>query len=340
VAAFFSVGVTTFNRRDFLKEALSSILMQTFQDYEVIVGNDYPQERLCGDLLGLSDQRIRFINYAQNQGELRNMNHLLEESRGRYFTWLADDDLFAPDFLETVHAALVEFQYPPCVFTAYAKGKTFQSKGEVRRGAARLYTGSEFVKHYLNQQLKVIGCYGVFEREYIRRAGGVEQLGTGFAPYSDNLLAIRAGLLDRVAYINAPLVFYRTHEGSVSYTSGNVVAYTSAQEDLFRKSLPVLQFAGNSDAFQSNLFFLMKWCLRDFSSVVRKAGGISMREAGSYLRFVGRHLGLLRGSTHYWQAIGLVCKMVLRIVHDGGTAKLRRSTRIGRLLDSEQPRVL
>ena len=38
---FFSIGVTTYNRKELLKQTLISIINQTFTDFEVIVGNDY-----------------------------------------------------------------------------------------------------------------------------------------------------------------------------------------------------------------------------------------------------------------------------------------------------------
>jgi glycosyltransferase involved in cell wall biosynthesis len=48
VTPLFSIGVTTYMRRDLRKECLSSILQQAFRDLEIIVGNDYPEEKLSG----------------------------------------------------------------------------------------------------------------------------------------------------------------------------------------------------------------------------------------------------------------------------------------------------
>jgi len=138
---FFSIGVTTYDRKDLLKETLASIVQQRFTDFEVLVGNDFTQESLCGDSVGVQDPRVQFLNHPENLGELRNMNLLLTRSRGRYFTWLADDDLYAPDFLLAVHSALVRFEFPPCVFTSYDSGGTFEppvAKGEWKYITTRL----------------------------------------------------------------------------------------------------------------------------------------------------------------------------------------------------------
>ena len=321
---FFSIGVTTYNRRELLKETLASVLRQRFTDYEVLVGNDFTQEPLSAQSLGVKDPRIQLLNHLENLGELKNMNLLLAQSRGRYFTWLADDDLYAPDFLLAAHSALVKFGFPPCAFTAYYSGKTFEPPVLGGEWPMDLYSGGEFLDLYLSRRLLAIGCYGVFERDYLSRTGGMEPLGNSFSPYSDNLLAIRAGLLDRVTYVNAPLVFYRTHPGSVSYTSGDVGAFLSAQDDLFRKSLVIFRDVKLSDRFAVCLYYLLRWCMVDFSSAVRKGGGIGIRQAIAYARFAFTHINLLRGSPHYWPGLALLGKTALRIARDVAKARVRQ----------------
>lgn len=322
---FFSIGVTTYKRTELLKETLSSILRQTFTDYEVIVGNDYTQEAISGNRLGLADRRIRFVNHGQNLGEMRNMNFLLEVSRGRYFTWLADDDMYAPDFLLTVYATLVRFGYPPCVFSSYMMGATYSADRENGLvGEQRLLTGRQFLQQYLVRSLKTQGCYGVFEIQYLRRIGGMEQLGNGFSPYSDVLLAIRSGLLQKVVYIDAPLIFFRTHEESISHTSPDLDAYCSAHEDLCRKCVTIFGSEGLRDDFCSNLYLLLRWCIGDLAAVVRRSGSINGRQLIAYLIFANGYMRFLRGSILYWKAVGLLIKTMLGFVLGIGKGMLRQ----------------
>ena len=51
------------------------------------------------------DPRIRFVNHPTNLREVGNMNALLREATGRYFTWLFDDDLYEPGFLKAAYDA-------------------------------------------------------------------------------------------------------------------------------------------------------------------------------------------------------------------------------------------
>ena len=93
-----------------LRACVLSILGQSFQDFELLLGNDDPSNPLDEDQLGLSDEKIKIYNHQNNIGELANLNFLLAHSRGRYFTWLGDDDAYYETFLES---AMLAFQDNP-----------------------------------------------------------------------------------------------------------------------------------------------------------------------------------------------------------------------------------
>jgi hypothetical protein len=253
-----------------------------------------------------------------------NMNSLLRMARGQYFTWLADDDLYLPNFLQAMYEALVKFEFPPCGFTSYMSGTSYPEKIETPVVKGQLFEGRKFLRMYLTRTLKTQGCYGVFEGEYLRRIGGIEQLGNGFSPYSDVLLAIQSGLLERVVYIDAPLIFFRTHEGSISYTSPDFEAYYSAHEDLCRKCIDIFSRERLCEDFQSNLFLLLRWCIKDIGTVARRSGSINGRQAITYLIFVRRYVNLLRGSIFYWKTIGILIKTIVRFVLSISKARLSR----------------
>lgn len=309
---FFSIGVTTYDRVSMLVETLSSILTQTFEDFEVIVGNDNPDRIISGEVLGIDDTRIRFVNYAENLGELGNMNSLLNISRGKYFTWLADDDLYTPDFLRRIYETLVTFDFPLCAFTSYMViGPNYSGKSqECPVGGSQLLTGRQFLRKYLEHSVRVIGCYGVFDSQYLRKTGGIEQLGNGFSPYSDNLLVIKAGLLEKVVYINAPLIFYRTHEGSISLVSTDVDAYSTAQADLLSKSVNVFRSHVLNEDFKFNLFLLLKWCMEDYFAVMRRSGKLQWQKLLSYLVFLVGYIKVLQNYRYQIMVMAIViCNM-------------------------------
>ncbi|MGV8081432.1 MAG: glycosyltransferase family 2 protein [Syntrophales bacterium] len=313
----FSIGVTTYNRIDLLKECLRSILRQEYCDFEVIVGNDYPQQPISEKLLEIEDPRIRLVNHPENIGPIHNANSLLAMANGRYFTWLADDDMHLPTFLQVVYDCFRTHDTISCVFSSYIQGEYLPECKASSNNRVELLSGYDFLNRYLSRDFRVIGCYGVFQTETLQRMGGMEHLGNGhFSPYADNLLAIKAGGMNQILYIHDDLVFFRTHESSASYGNANIEIYRTAQRDLLSKSIEILKNTGGNGVFQVNLFRLLQWCILDFESVVRRSEAIGVRHAGAYLSFVNQYLPYLKGSPYYGQTLRMVLRIVMKYVRD------------------------
>ncbi|OQY48969.1 MAG: hypothetical protein B6242_00825 [Anaerolineaceae bacterium 4572_78] len=318
-APLFSIGVTTYNRPKLLKETLISILTQTQSDFEVIIGNDFVEQPISKETLGMHDPRLRIINYPQNLGEFENMNTLLAKSKGRYFTWLGDDDMYLPTFLENIHQALTKFDFPSCVFTTFISGATppdnmcdfhtAQPEGE-------LISGRQFLQRYLNRSIQVQGLWGVFDREYITRLGGIKLLCNEFHHplYGDNLLAIQCGLLEKLVYIDAPLVFFRTHEKSVSWTTSDLGAYITAQENLWQESMTIFRHESLADDFESNLSLLFKWSIRDILAVVRRSQKVNIPQIKMYLSLLRKYMKFLKSPRFYWQTRMYEVRITLRLI--------------------------
>ncbi len=100
-----TVGVSTFNRKDYLRESLESLQNQTFHDFEIIVvddgSTDGTREMIRRDFPG-----IRYL-YQENQGDAAAKNKVAAHARGRYLVFNDSDDLFLPDALERLYAPLV-----------------------------------------------------------------------------------------------------------------------------------------------------------------------------------------------------------------------------------------
>ncbi|MGZ3687852.1 MAG: glycosyltransferase family 2 protein [Bdellovibrionota bacterium] len=302
-----SIGVTTYRRPELLQECLRSILEQQFGDFEVLIGNDDVSGPLSLEQLGIRDPRVRLINRPKNLGELGNMNALLSEGRGENFTWLADDDLFCPGFLGGVSQALKSHPGLKCVFSSYASGEKYgEVAAEPIQASAEILKGREFLRRYLRLELKALGCYGVWDTEYLRSIGGMEKLGSGFSPYSDSLLVIRAGALPEVGYLAAPLIFFRTHPQSISNSSADIEAYMSAQRDFCERCLEVFRIPELNEDFDANLYQLLShWCIEHFYSVLGRSRSLHLEVWGKYLRFVAGYARLLHGDRILLGARGL-----------------------------------
>jgi hypothetical protein len=93
-----TVLVPTFNRRLFLREALASVVAQTYANFEAIVVNDGGVS--VRDVVdGFADPRLALIERKENRGVAASLNEALGRARGTYVAYLGDDDLYYPNHL-------------------------------------------------------------------------------------------------------------------------------------------------------------------------------------------------------------------------------------------------
>lgn len=252
----------TYNRHDLLKQALDSVASQEFTDFEVIIGNDYTGEVLTSELLGITDPRIRIINHPRNLREVGNMNALLSEARGRYFTWLFDDDLFAPGFLQAAHAILSQTDFPQALFSSYhvIDDNLKILNSAPASGRLKLFSGSEFLSEYCAGRLAIISTTGLFDTVALREyAGVVEELcDSAIGLYCEYLLLVRCAALKRIAYLDTPLVVFRAHADSWGGSNMDLGIYPAAGLNLLRRSSEVLGGNGLTDATAPILLGLAK----------------------------------------------------------------------------------
>jgi glycosyltransferase involved in cell wall biosynthesis len=94
-----SVIIPTYNRSRWLPDAIESILIQTYDNIEIIVVNDGSTDDTEKILEPYRD-RIRYI-YKENGGPGAAVNKGISVSTGQYIARLDDDDLFLPEKLES-----------------------------------------------------------------------------------------------------------------------------------------------------------------------------------------------------------------------------------------------
>lgn len=114
-----SVIVPTYNRPDRLREALQSILAQTFQDFEIIVVNDGETD-VSPVIDALSHGgRITHVKHARNAGLAASRNTGVRLSRGTYIAYLDDDDRYYPNHLAILVQALQQGEFKAAYTDAF-----------------------------------------------------------------------------------------------------------------------------------------------------------------------------------------------------------------------------
>ena len=83
-----------YNNSRFILEAIQSVLIQTFEDLELIVVDDASTDGSVALIESCQDSRIRLIKNRTNRGIAAVRNQLLDLACGRYLTSLDGDDLY------------------------------------------------------------------------------------------------------------------------------------------------------------------------------------------------------------------------------------------------------
>lgn len=102
-----SVIIPAYNQGHYLSQAIQSVLDQTCQDFEIIVVDDGSTDHTRQVAQSFTDLRVRYV-YKTNGGLSSARNAGIRHAAGRFLTYLDSDDLFLPEKLSLLLAALQE----------------------------------------------------------------------------------------------------------------------------------------------------------------------------------------------------------------------------------------
>jgi glycosyltransferase involved in cell wall biosynthesis len=97
-----SVVLPTYDRPGFLKQAISSVVKQTYDAVELIVVDDHSPEPASTVVQQFNDTAIdiRYIRHSENRGANTARNTAIKASNGEYIAFLDDDDQWKPTKIE------------------------------------------------------------------------------------------------------------------------------------------------------------------------------------------------------------------------------------------------
>ncbi|MBU1122947.1 MAG: glycosyltransferase family A protein [Candidatus Omnitrophota bacterium] len=103
---FFSVIIPTYNRAQFLKIAIDSVLSQTFSDFELIIiddgSDDKTQKLIASYYKHIPSTKMRYT-YQQNKGVSAARNNGITQAQGNYICFLDSDDRFQTEKLQIMY---------------------------------------------------------------------------------------------------------------------------------------------------------------------------------------------------------------------------------------------
>ena len=205
-----SVIIPLYNKEDFIKEAVSSVLAQSFTNFELIIINDGSTDGSLSIVNTLDDERVKIIS-TENQGVGAARNLGIQNSINDWVAFLDADDYWQSSFLEELVKAMND----------YPSNKIFVT------GRSRIY--KDTIERYQNKYLpvdgttkainyyKIISKYlppinssnTIINKTYILENKGFNK---NIKQYEDHDLWIRLCVNQPVVMVNKPLSFYRKTE--------------------------------------------------------------------------------------------------------------------------------
>jgi glycosyltransferase involved in cell wall biosynthesis len=127
-----SVIIPTYNRGYIVRQAIESVLEQTFKDFEILIIDDGSTDNTREVIQGISDMRVKYL-YKKNGGVANAINYGIANSKSEYIGILASDDLWPPEFLEIMKEKLDGNKDVGIAYTAvthrYPDGEEIKSYG-------------------------------------------------------------------------------------------------------------------------------------------------------------------------------------------------------------------
>jgi glycosyltransferase involved in cell wall biosynthesis len=216
----FSVVIPLYNKENFISEILHSVLAQSYADFEVIVVDDCSTDKSTDKVNAISDHRIRVVIHRQNKGLSASRNTGIKESKSQYIAFLDADDLWKPEFLETIDF-LIE---------RYPEASLFGTKYEVN------LDGQKVIEYAFN--IKEFDEHGIIPNffDYSRN----------YALYNQSCFCAKKEVFEKVGYYNEKV----NYSEDVDF---NIRAYAEHSLAYFNKALATYFMVSENQITQGSL---------------------------------------------------------------------------------------
>lgn len=102
---FFTIIIPTYNRALFIKNAIETVLNQTFKNFELVIIDDGSTDNTKNIVTNIRDIRIIY-HYQENQERSAARNKGISLAKGKFVCFLDSDDGFYNNHLETLYSLI------------------------------------------------------------------------------------------------------------------------------------------------------------------------------------------------------------------------------------------
>jgi glycosyltransferase involved in cell wall biosynthesis len=210
-----SIIMPLYNAAAHVREAIGSILYQTYRDFELLVIDDGSTDDGPDIVRSFDDSRIRLIGGGANAGPASARNRGVSEARGRAIAFFDSDDIALPDMLGTVFG---------CIEGGYEIIAGWYDEIEGKGEATGRSSKSRLAPDKIASAMLFRNCIGtsglLMKRECLDGQLFDEslKLASDYDMWARLIVGRRALLLPRV------LVHYRSHPDNLTHRKADVAA--------------------------------------------------------------------------------------------------------------------
>jgi len=213
VKPLVSIVIPVYNGCNYIREAIDSALMQTYDCIEVIVVNDGSDDFDETERIALSfGDKIRYFS-KPNGGVSSALNMGIDNMRGEYFSWLSHDDLYKPEKIKLQIDTIVDDP----MRIVYSDYSVIDKDG-------RIIVTMDIKKKYPDADLTVglfpilrqvlNGCSLLIHKNHFESTGLFDE---ELRVTQDYDLWFKMFRNQKLGYINVPLVMMREHRAQVTH---------------------------------------------------------------------------------------------------------------------------
>jgi len=218
-----SVCIPAFNHERFVAECVSSVLSQSFQDFEIVITDDASSDGTLDVLSGFRDPRISVHRHPFNLGPSAAINHCIGESKGKYVALLGSDDVFFPQKLAEQVAILDAAAHIGAVFSharaVDEEGRILPDHNHPYPGIFRAQNQSRhgWLRRFFMQGNCLCAPSALIRRSVIDAVGNHD---VRLYQLQDFDYWIRLCLLTDIHIVQHPLLAYRVHSNNSNLSAG------------------------------------------------------------------------------------------------------------------------
>jgi len=243
-----SVVMPVYNGEKYLREAIESVLNQSYSNIELIIVNDASTDSTKSIIHSYSDSRIQYVENEVNLGIVKSRNRGIDASNGEFIANLDSDDIAVPERIEKQLAFLSDNPDFGMCGTFY---HTIDSKGNQIQPLQFPTTNEDIITSMLLGNCfgnSTVMIRGHFARELKYR--------TGYDIAEDFDLWCRISKISKLANLPFYGTLYRVHGNNVSIAKMNELL--TVERKIIRQILEDLRIEFTEKEFDMHVNFFKR----------------------------------------------------------------------------------